>query len=128
LLSAEFTAITLDAVRASMDSALAKHPDAARFISQGLIIPRDKLDLDLRICGSRPEGSTDSTLLACSTLGGCARLTRILYEYYMQSGYEEFYQAALNVYNYVGTALPNEAAAFKLVVRSELRVSGLPAN
>ena len=129
LLSAGFSAITFEAVGQSIDEAFEKHPDASRFMSQGLILTREKLDLEYRICGSRPEGgSTDSTLLACSTLGGCARLARILYDYYMQSGYEEFYQAALNVYNFVGTSLPNEAAAFTLIVRSELRVTGLPAN
>lgn len=129
LLSAGFSAVTLETVGQSIDEAFEKHPDASRFMSQGLILTREKLDLEYRICGSRPEGgSTDSTLLACSTLGGCARLTRILYDYYMQSGYEEFYQAALNVYNFVGTSLPAEAEAFTLIVRSELRVTGLPAN
>lgn len=129
LLSAGFNAVTFEAVGQSIDDAFEKHPDAKRFLSQGLILTREKLDLEYRICGSRPEGgSTDSTLLACSTLGGCARLARILYDYYMQSGYEEFYQAALNVYNFVGTSLPDEAEAFTLIVRSELRVTGLPAN
>lgn len=129
LLSAGFSAVTFEAVGQSIDEAFEKHPDASRFMSQGLILAREKLDLEYRICGSRPEGgSTDSTLLACSTLGGCARLTRILYDYYVQSGYEEFYQAALNVYNFVGTSLPDEAEAFTLIVRSELRVTGLPAN
>jgi hypothetical protein len=119
----------MDTVKQSIDAAFEKHPDASRFLSQGLVLGREKLDLELRICGSRPEGgSTDSTLLACSTLGGCARLTRILYDYYVQSGYEEFFEAALNVYNYVGTALPDEAEAFFLIVRSELRISGLPAG
>ena len=129
LLSAGFSAVTFEAVGQSIDEAFEKHPDASRFMSQGLILTREKLDLEYRICGSRPEGgSTDSSLLACSTLGGCARLARILYDYYVQSGYEEFYEAALNVYNYVGTALPAEAEAFFLIVRSELRVSGLPAG
>ncbi len=129
LLSAGFSAVTFEAVGQSIDEAFEKHPDASRFVSQGLVLTREKLDLEYRICGSRPQGgSTDSTLLACSTLGGCARLARILYDYYMQSGYEEFYQAALNVYNFVGTSLPDEADAFALIVRSELRVTGLPAN
>jgi protein SCO1/2 len=129
LLSAPFAAVTLDDVKESIASAFERHPDAARFASQGLIPGRERLDLEVRICGSRPEQApTDSSLLACSTLGGCARLARILYDFYIQSGYEEFYQAALNVYNYVGTSLPNEAEAFFLVVRSELRVTGLPAN
>ena len=129
LLSADFSAVSMDTVKQSIDAAFEKHPDASRFLSQGLVLGREKLDLELRICGSRPEGgSTDSTLLACSTLGGCARLTRILYDYYVQSGYEEFFEAALNVYNYVGTALPDEAEAFFLIVRSELRISGLPAG
>lgn len=129
LLSAGFSAVTFEAVGQSIDEAFEKHPDASRFVSQGLNLTREKLDLEYRICGSRPEGgSTDTTLLACSTLGGCARLTRILYDYYVQSGYEEFYEAALNVYNYVGTALPDEAEAFFLIVRSELRVTGLPAG
>jgi hypothetical protein len=94
-------------------------------MSQGRSHPR-KLDLEYRICGSRPEGSTDSTLLAVH-LGGCARLARILYITHAIR-YEEFYQAALNVYNFVGTSLPDEAEAFTLIVRSELRVTGLPAN
>ena len=129
LLSADYSAVTFEAVGQSIEEAFEKHPDASRFMSQGLILTREKLDLEYRICGSRPEGgSTDSTLLACSTLGGCARLARILYDYYMQSGYEEFYQAALHVYNFVGTSLPGEAEAFRLIVRSELRVTGLPAN
>ncbi|HET9476371.1 MAG TPA: SCO family protein [Dehalococcoidia bacterium] len=127
LLSANFTPIPIEAVSKSIDAAFDGHPDAARFMSQGLPLSREKLDLELRICGSRPDGNpTDSSLLACSTLGGCARLTRVLYDFYMQSGYEEFYQAALGVYNYVGTALPAEAEAFRLIVRSELRITGLP--
>jgi hypothetical protein len=129
LLSAPFSAVTIGEVKESIEIAFERHPEALRFMSQGLIPTREKLDLELRICGSRPEGgSTDSSLLACSTLGGCARLTRTLYDFYIQSGYEEFYQAALNVYNFVGTSLPDEAKAFTLVVRSELRVTGLPAN
>jgi protein SCO1/2 len=129
LISGGFAAVTFEEVGQSIDEAFDKRPDAARFMSQGLILTREKLDLEYRICGSRPEGgSTDSTLLACSTLGGCARLARILYDYYMQSGYEEFYQAALNVYNFVGTSLPDEAEAFTLIVRSELRLTGLPSN
>lgn len=128
LLGAEFSETTLEAVEAAVQTAFDKHPDAARFMSQGLIVPRERLDLEVRICGSRPEGNPDTSLLACSTLGGCARLTRILYEYYIQSGYEEFYQAALSVFNYVSTSLPDEAQAFFYLVRSELRVSGLPTG
>ncbi len=116
------------AVRQAIDLAFERHPEAARFTSQGLTLTPEKIDLEVRICGSRPEGNTDSSLLACSTLGGCARLARILYDFYMQSGYKEFFDAAAAVYNYVGSALPNEAAAFTLVLRSELRLSGLPAN
>jgi protein SCO1/2 len=127
LLSADFTPIPIEAVRESIDAAFDRHTDAARFMSQGLTLSRDKLGLELRICGSRPDGNpTDSSLLACSTLGGCARLTRILYDFYVQSGYEEFFHAALSVYNYVGTALPAEAEAFRLILRSELRITGLP--
>jgi len=128
LLGAEFSETTIEAVREAIDTAFEHHPEAARFMSQGLIVPREQLDLELRICGSRPEGAPDTSLLACSTLGGCARLTRVLYEYYVQSGYEEFYQAALSVLNYVSTSLPDEAEAFFYLVRSELRVSGLPAG
>jgi hypothetical protein len=127
LLSADFIPIPIEAVRESIDAAFDRHPDAARFMSQGLTLSRDKLGLELRICGSRPDGNpTDSSLLACSTLGGCARLARILYDFYVQSGYEEFYHAALSVYNYVGTALPAEAESFRLILRSELRITGLP--
>ena len=127
LLSADFTPIPVEAVSESIDAAFDGHPDAARFMSQGLTLSRDKLGLELRICGSRPDGNpTDSSLLACSTLGGCARLARILYDFYVQSGYEEFYHAALSVYNYVGTALPGEAESFRLILRSELRITGLP--
>jgi len=128
LLGAEFSETTIEAVREAINTAFDHHPEAARFMSQGLIVPREQLDLELRICGSRPEGKPDTSLLACSTLGGCARLTRVLYEYYVQSGYEEFYQAALSVFNYVSTSLPDEAEAFFYLVRSELRVSGLPAG
>lgn len=128
LLGAEYSKTTLDDVRAAIELAFQRHPDAVRFMSQGLTIPREKLDLEVRICGSRPQNTADASLLACSTLGGCARLTRILYDYYFQSGYEEFYRAALAVFNYVSTALPNEADAFFYLLRSELRVSGLPAG
>ncbi len=128
LLGAQFTSTTLAAVRQAIDLAFERHPEAARFTSQGLTLTPEKIDLEVRICGSRPEGNKDSSLLACSTLGGCARLARILYDFYMQSGYKEFFDAAAAVYNYVGSALPNEAAAFTLVLRSELRLSGLPAN
>jgi protein SCO1/2 len=128
LLGTEFTSTTLDAVKQAIALAFERHPDATRFTSQGLTLTREKIDLEVRICGSRPGGATDSSLLACSTLGGCARLARILYDFYMQSGYAEFFAAAAVVYNYVGSALPNEAAAFRLVLRSELRLSSLPAN
>ena len=56
LLSAHFSAVTIDTVRQSIEGAFEKHPDASRFMSQGLILGREKLDLELRICGSRPEG------------------------------------------------------------------------
>ncbi|HSP56137.1 MAG TPA: SCO family protein [Dehalococcoidia bacterium] len=128
LLGTGFTSTTLEAVKQAIALAFERHPDATRFTSQGLTLTREKIDLEVRICGSRPQGTTDSSLLACSTLGGCARLARILYDFYMQSGYSEFFDAAAAVYNYVGSALPNEAAAFTLVLRSELRLSGLPAN
>lgn len=127
LLSVDFTPILIEEVRDAIDAAFDGHPDAARFMSQGLTLSRDKLGLELRICGSRPNGNpTDSSLLACSTLGGCARLARVLYDFYVQSGYEEFHHAALGVYNYVGTALPAEAESFRLILRSELRITGLP--
>jgi hypothetical protein len=128
LLGAEPAPLSIEQVRDAVNRAFQVHPDAAHFLSQGLPVSRDQLGLEIRICGSAPAKPVDSSLLACSTLGGCARLARILYDYYMQSGYEEFYWAAAAVYNYVRTALPAEADAFTLVVRSELRVTGLPVN
>jgi len=128
LLGTETSPTDIEAVKAAIGNAFARHPEAQRFISQGLSVPLDRIDLETRICSSRPEGKQDASLLACSTLGACARLTRIMYDYYVQSGYEEFFRAAAAVYNYVATALPDEFQAFYFILRSDLRVSGLPAD
>jgi hypothetical protein len=119
----------INTVRAAVERAFLAHPEASRLVSQGLMVPRDRVDLDIRICGSRPErGADDSSLLACSTLQGCVRLIRLLYDYYVQKGYEEFYEAAAAVYSFVATTLPEEFEAFYKLLRAELRVSGLPAE
>ncbi len=128
LLGLEPSATDIEAVKAAIDNAYARHPEAQHFISQGLSVPLERIDLETRICSSRPQGKQDASLLACSTLGACARLTRIMYDYYVQSGYEEFFQAAAAVYSYVATSLPDEFQAFYFILRSDLRVSGLPAD
>jgi protein SCO1/2 len=128
LLTATHEEATIEQVREAVTTAFELHPDASRFMSQGLTIPQSRLDLDLRICGSKPEGVTDSLLLACSTLQGCTRLVRVLYDFYVQSGYEEFYVAALSVYRFVATSLPQEFEAFYKILRAELRVANLPAE
>lgn len=123
ILSAPFVPTDFDTVKRSVDLAYERHPDAYNFKSQSLTFPKSEINSILEGCyyGFPPQDPPRADSFSCGVL------VRVFYGHYMQSGYEEFYQAALSTNNFFLTTQPERRDEFvNIVLKSEFELNNLP--
>lgn len=108
ILKSEVVPTGIETVKSSIDLAYQRHPDVWDFKYKGgrLVVTREILDRGITQCQfGHPEDAGSPKLIVQGRLSGCSYIIIVFYDFYLQSGYVEFYDAGVKVYNYAITAL-----------------------
>lgn len=107
---AKIAPATFEDVVGAIDVAYQNHPDANEVHPFGSTHPmtREGLNIGLNICQyGLPEDQGYPKLIESGRSIACMGIAQNMYEIYRLTGYEEFYQAAVNAANYFLTEFPH---------------------